>query len=151
MSRNRGFTLIELVIVVAIIAILAAIALPSFLAQIRKSRRSEAIGAVQAAALAEERMRADCTAYVDTTTTGWTSTPATGCPPGFAGTLGGNPYASTYYTLKITPTSGTAYTITAAAQGSQANDKAFGTPCSSLNYTYSAGVITKTPSQCWSQ
>ncbi|HJT97123.1 MAG TPA: type IV pilin protein [Rhodanobacteraceae bacterium] len=42
MSKHRGFTLIELMIVVVIVAILAAIAYPSYQEQIRKTRRGQA-------------------------------------------------------------------------------------------------------------
>jgi len=40
--KNKGFTLIELMIVVAIIAILAAIAVPNFMNFLAKTKRSEA-------------------------------------------------------------------------------------------------------------
>src|SRR5690554_6823337 len=45
--KNKGFTLVELMIVVAIIGILAAIAIPAFIKYIKRSKASEANGIVK--------------------------------------------------------------------------------------------------------
>ena len=42
MKKNRGFTLIEILIVMVVIGILAAIAVPSYNSQLRKSSRAQA-------------------------------------------------------------------------------------------------------------
>ena len=42
MKKNRGFTLIEILIVMVVIGILAAIAIPSYTSQLRKSSRAAA-------------------------------------------------------------------------------------------------------------
>ncbi len=54
-SRGRGFTLVELLIVVAIIAILMGIGLPSYQDYMRKAARSGAKGAMLDLAQNEER------------------------------------------------------------------------------------------------
>ncbi len=52
---QRGFTLVELMIVAAVIAILAAVAYPAYTEQLRKSQRAEGKAAIMRAAQLLER------------------------------------------------------------------------------------------------
>jgi type IV pilus assembly protein PilE len=55
MTRARGVTLIELLIVVVIVAILAAVAYPNYRAYVQKSKRTEAKAALLQIATNQER------------------------------------------------------------------------------------------------
>ena len=139
MSKQRGFTLIELMVVAAIIAILASIAIPSYLNQTRKSRRSGAEAAIQQIALREERYRADNPSYLSSSAATWAQ-------------LGGDP-SGTYYTYAVVAVAGPppTYTITATAAADQVNDKAQGQTCTPLTYAVgNTGLVTKGPNAaCW--
>ena len=63
MRSNKGFTLIELMIVVAIIGILAAIAIPNFLAMQLRSKRAELPSNLDGIRTAEKAYHAEWDAF----------------------------------------------------------------------------------------
>ncbi len=65
MTRNtqRGFTLIEVMIVVAVLGVLVAIGYPSYTDQVRKSRRAEGMGELLELADRMERHYSDVGTY----------------------------------------------------------------------------------------
>ena len=125
--KPSGFTLIELMIVVAIVAILATIAYPSFIEQIRKSRRAEAIASVQDAQLRLERWRVDHASFVGSGVAIANTTP---------------------YTFEITAAAATPnnYSIKATPQNGQEKDS-----CGTLTLARAGSAVTKTPTagNCW--
>jgi type IV pilus assembly protein PilE len=62
---KKGFSLMELMVVVVIISIIAAIAVPSYLGYVKRTRRADAITALQTVALTEEKAKAEMGAYQD--------------------------------------------------------------------------------------
>lgn len=141
MKKQRlGFTLIELMIVVAVVGILAAIAYPSYQDSVRKGRRAEAITALYGIQLAQEKWRANKTAYTaNLSDLGIAAAvPATG---------------TAYYDLAITANSTTGFTATATAKstGGQNQDKASGVSCATLTIDQGGPVYGTSPNQsaCW--
>ncbi|MBE0427986.1 MAG: prepilin-type N-terminal cleavage/methylation domain-containing protein [Nitrospirae bacterium] len=62
-KNNKGFTLVELLIVIAIISILAMIAIPSYVGQQKRAARTEAYSNLQSLRLLEEQFFADQGTY----------------------------------------------------------------------------------------
>jgi type IV pilus assembly protein PilE len=137
-QSRRGFTLIELMITVAIISVLAMVAVPAYFDSVRKSRRADAVTALNQIAQAQERWRANNTSY--TTNLGST------------GLNVPNPLSG-YYTLSVTAASSASYSATATAAGAQLKD----TRCATFTLAASGGQFTysATPAansaRCWSR
>jgi type IV pilus assembly protein PilE len=147
-SRPAGFTLLELMIVVAVIGILAILAMPSFIEQIRKGKRAEAIQAIGDLQLRQERWRADRPSYGNTTG----ANEAAGNLFGSVAAV--NTYNGTlkYYNISAINNTGTGYTLTATRKGDLANDPR----CGNFTLTMAAGTATKGVSAgdvnyCWRQ
>ena len=108
-KKEKGFTLIELMIVVAIVGILAAVALPAYQNYVIRTKRADATGALMAATNAMERHRANNFSYAGASAGGT-----------FSASVPSDGTMAAYYTLTLVVT-GTTYTITATATGSQLN------------------------------
>ena len=120
MKRSKGFSLIELMIVIAVIAIIAAIALPSYQESVKKTRRSDAQGALLGFAQAMERFYTDNGTYVGAAGTVGTPT-ATGAPFIFS-TKSPVDGGITYYNLKINAAAAASYTLYAEPVNAQAGN-----------------------------
>lgn len=129
---DRGFSLVELMIVVVVAAIIATIAFPIYQEQTRKSRRAAATAALIDATSRQEQFFLDNKSYTTTITAGGLNMEAV--------TEGGT------YTLSVDAPTGACildrcYRVRATPQGAQAGDK-----CGVLMVN---SERVKTPVNCW--
>ncbi len=131
LQRNRGFTLLELMIAVAIMAILATIAYPSYVDHVRKTRRSEAQADLVELASFMERYYTENNSYAGASLP-FNQSPRTG---------------TARYNISLTTAAGppSTFLLTATALADQAKDG-----CGNMTINQ-AGIHTHTGSEtgCW--
>lgn len=133
-AKNRGVTLIELIIVIAVLALLVRMALPSYEQYVLRSNRAEAIEILLATAACQERVytkfhQYDTNRCLDVTTT----------PNGH------------YVVSMSTSNSNQNYTLTATAQANQAKDSCGNLTLTDLAVRGSSKSSDKAAiARCWS-
>jgi type IV pilus assembly protein PilE len=127
MLKNRGFTLIELMITVAVVAILSAIAVPAYTTYIQRGKITEAISGLSSLTVQMEQAFQDSRSY------------PTNCTGNVIVTF--PPAAAKYFSYACTA-SGSTYTITATGLGSM----------SAFSYRINQqGIKSSTVPQDWAQ
>ena len=124
-ARQRGFSLIEIMVVVVIMGIIASIALPAYNEHLRTSRRAAGAACITQAAQQMERFY--------TTSLTYAGAPAPACDPDTA----------QYYAGAVATPDARSYTITATPQGRQAGDR-----CGNLSVNQ-AGTKMPNDRTCW--
>ncbi|MBI5658212.1 MAG: prepilin-type N-terminal cleavage/methylation domain-containing protein [Nitrosomonadales bacterium] len=131
---QRGFTLVELMIVVAIVGILAMIAVPSYRQYVVKANRAAAESYIMSLTNRQEQYVLDARTYATKAQLGIATDPAD---------------VSKNYTVTFGNVTATTYTITAAPTGGQLADD---TRCGSVSIDQ-AGTKgetgTGTVAECW--
>ncbi|WP_416399319.1 type IV pilin protein [Allohahella sp. A8] len=142
MRHQKGFTLIELMIVVAIVGILAAVAYPAYRDSVMKSHRADAKAELLRMATAQEKFFSRNGRYSRTVEElGY----AKGTP---LNTLNFNEHYNIVITNSPAAAAGNAvtYTLTANAKAGQLDDKCDGL---SINSIGAKGVTEGDNKTCW--
>lgn len=138
MKKNRGFTLIELMITVAVVAVLASLAYPSYTQYLVRVNRSSAVSFVMNLASKQEQYNLDARQYTDQLSLLGASTVPT--------------EVSSHYNVTVAADNSLAppvYSVTATPTG---NQLARDTLCGTLRIDQTATKTisgTSTVSKCW--
>lgn len=130
-SRQRGVTLIELMVVIAVVGIVAAVALPAYNKHVLKANRSNAEAVLLETAQFMERYHAANNSYVNA------AVPSTVVPKGATGSA-----VKYNVSFSAAPTA-SAYTVQAVPANRQTADS-----CGTLTVSQS-GARTPTTAGCW--
>jgi type IV pilus assembly protein PilE len=134
-TNQKGFTLIEVMVVVAIVGILAGIAYPSYTEYVARSNRSEGQRELMRIANLMEQRFLDTRAYTeDMTDLGLNADP-------YITDTGGS-----HYSIDAS-VNGRTYTLTATARGHQAT---IDSACGTLTVT-DTGLKGSSGTDCWEQ
>lgn len=128
--RNRGFSLIELMIVIVVMGILAAVAFPNYTEYVRRGYRTEAQSHMMDIAGRQGQYLIDARAYAGSLSELSVSTPTN---------------VAKHYTITLEANAGPplAFTVTAAPKGDQTKDK-----CGTMTLNQS-GAKTAATGSCW--
>lgn len=123
-QKQKGFSLVELMIVVAIVGILSAIAIPSYQDSVRKSRRADATTKLTEIANLQLEYFIENRSYATVAQLGLSTTGCTSSNP--AGAISDDGY----YCITIDTTNGYVLTATPTSKGGQNNDSS----CATISY-----------------
>ena len=143
-TRQRGVTLIELMVVAAIIAIISAFAYPSYERYIVRSKRAVAQNALLQVADRQQQFFMDNKRFAaDLTNLGYTANPFAIDDEGRA-TVPGN--VDAVYSLALSNVTATTWTVTAAPLNGQLSRD---TICGSLTLTQAGTKGSSLGGDCW--